>query len=185
MHCTKLEKKGWSITTLFFLPGTTTLVITTDLTWLSKRLSICRLVHLVGNSAYTSRCCSRLLLRSRASSCREQENLTTELREIAAESHLLDLCRIANYRVILMYLPLTQTFYHIHSLLNHCIRSAVLVNLASFPGPAQFSVAISTEKRERAWYLFSREWRQDRKDGRKGLIVRGCTQGPEQQKQPM
>ena len=33
------------------------------------------------------------------------------------------------------------------------------------------------EKRERAWYLFSCEWRQDRKDGRKGLIVRGCT-GP-------
>ena len=29
--------------------------------------------------------------------------------------------------------------------------------LASFPGPAQLSVASSTEKRERAWYLFSRE----------------------------
>ena len=29
--------------------------------------------------------------------------------------------------------------------------------LASFPGPAQLSVAISTVKRERAWYLFSRE----------------------------
>ena len=49
--------------------------------------------------------------------------------------------------------------------------------LASFPGPAQLSIAISTEKRERAWYLFSREWRQDRKDGRKDLIVCGCT-GP-------
>ena len=42
----------------------------------------------------------------------------------------------------------------------------------SFP-----SLNISTEKRERAWYLFSREWCQDRKDGRKDLIVRGCT-GP-------
>ena len=29
--------------------------------------------------------------------------------------------------------------------------------LASFPGPAQLSVASSTVKRERAWYLFSRE----------------------------
>ena len=48
--------------------------------------------------------------------------------------------------------------------------------LASFPGPAQLSVTISMEKRERAWYLFSREWCQDRKDGRKGLIVRGCTE---------
>ena len=49
--------------------------------------------------------------------------------------------------------------------------------VALFPGPTQLSVAISMEKRERAWYLFSREWRRDRKDGRKGLIVRGCT-GP-------
>ena len=48
--------------------------------------------------------------------------------------------------------------------------------LASFPGPAQLFVAISAEKRERAWYFFSREWRQDRKDGRKSLIVRGCIQ---------
>ena len=29
--------------------------------------------------------------------------------------------------------------------------------LASFPGPAQLSVTSSTEKWERAWYLFSRE----------------------------
>ena len=29
--------------------------------------------------------------------------------------------------------------------------------IASFPGPAQLSVAISMEKRERAWYLFSHE----------------------------
>ena len=49
--------------------------------------------------------------------------------------------------------------------------------LASYPGPAKLSVASRTVKRERAWYLFSREWRQDRKGGRKGLIVRGCT-GP-------
>jgi len=51
------------------------------------------------------------------------------------------------------------------------------MELASFPGPAQLSIASSTVKRERAWYLFSREWRQDRKGGRKGLIVRGRT-GP-------
>ena len=45
--------------------------------------------------------------------------------------------------------------------------------IALFPGPAQLSVACSTEKQERAWYLFSCEWHQDRKDGRKGLIARG------------
>ena len=33
------------------------------------------------------------------------------------------------------------------------------------PNLAQFSVAYSLEKQERAWYLFSREWYQDRKDG--------------------
>ena len=54
--------------------------------------------------------------------------------------------------------------------------------LASFPDPAQLSFASSTVKRERAWYLFSREWHQDRKDGRKGLIVCGHT-GP-RTKQP-
>ena len=37
--------------------------------------------------------------------------------------------------------------------------------VASLPGPAQLSVAISTEKQERARYLFSREWRRDRKKG--------------------
>ena len=31
------------------------------------------------------------------------------------------------------------------------------------PGPTQFSVASSMEKRERTWYLFSHEWRQDKK----------------------
>ena len=30
-------------------------------------------------------------------------------------------------------------------------------DIASFPGPAQLSVAFSMEKWERAWYLFSRE----------------------------
>ena len=30
-------------------------------------------------------------------------------------------------------------------------------SLASFPAPAQLSVAYSTVKWERAWYLFSRE----------------------------
>ena len=49
--------------------------------------------------------------------------------------------------------------------------------LSLVPRPHQLFIAISTEKWERAWYLFSREWRQDRKDSRKGLIVRGCT-GP-------
>ena len=49
--------------------------------------------------------------------------------------------------------------------------------LASFPGPAQLSIASSPVKWERAWYLFSHEWRQDRKGGRKGLIVSGHT-GP-------
>ena len=53
----------------------------------------------------------------------------------------------------------------------------VTVFVASFLGSAQLSVAISTEKRERAWYLFSHEWHRDRKDGIKGLIVCGCT-GP-------
>ena len=33
-------------------------------------------------------------------------------------------------------------------------------------------------KRERAWYLFSRDWRQDRKDGRNGLCVDAL--GPEE-----
>ena len=33
--------------------------------------------------------------------------------------------------------------------------------IASFPGPTQLSVTCSTEKWERAWYLFSREWGQD------------------------
>ena len=51
-------------------------------------------------------------------------------------------------------------------------------SLASFPGPAQLSITCSTEKQERAWYLFSREWRQ----GRKELCV--GTLGPEQRKEP-
>ena len=32
---------------------------------------------------------------------------------------------------------------------NRCKKS-----LASFPGPAQLSVACSTEKQERAWYIY-------------------------------
>ena len=36
-------------------------------------------------------------------------------------------------------------------------------------------LSLPVKKRERAWYLFSREWRQDRKDDRKGLIVYWCT----------
>ena len=34
---------------------------------------------------------------------------------------------------------------------DHCI------NLASFPGPAHFSITSSTVKVGRAWYVFSRE----------------------------
>ena len=45
---------------------------------------------------------------------------------------------------------------------------------ASFPDPTQLSITWSTEKRERAWYLFSHEWCQDRRDGRKALIVCGA-----------
>ena len=37
--------------------------------------------------------------------------------------------------------------------------------------PTQLFVACRTEKQERAWYLFSREQHQDRKDGRMGLIM--------------
>ena len=43
--------------------------------------------------------------------------------------------------------------------------------------PGQLSVTSSTVKQERARYFFSREWHQDQKGGRKGLIVRGRT-GP-------
>ena len=40
---------------------------------------------------------------------------------------------------------------------DYCmVRNCTLI-VASFPGPTQLSVAISTVKRERAWYLFSRE----------------------------
>ena len=42
----------------------------------------------------------------------------------------------------------------------------------------------SMEKLKRAWYLFSREWHQDRKDGRKELIVHWHTGPIEQQKEP-
>ena len=43
--------------------------------------------------------------------------------------------------------------------------------VASFPGPAQVSATCSMVMWERAWYLFSCEWCQDRKD----LIVHGHT----------
>ena len=57
------------------------------------------------------------------------------------------------------------------------------LNLASFPGPPQLSVVSSMVKQERAWYIFSHEWHQDRKDGRKGLIVHVRT-GPRTAKEP-
>ena len=50
--------------------------------------------------------------------------------------------------------------------------------LALFPVPTQLFIAFSTEKWERAWYLSSREWHQERKDDRKGAL------GPEQWKEP-
>ena len=45
-------------------------------------------------------------------------------------------------------------------------------DLASFPGPAQLSVACSTEKRSRAWSNSSRERRRGREKGREDLIER-------------
>ena len=54
--------------------------------------------------------------------------------------------------------------------LSTCIHSTN--NIASFPGPAQLSVAFSTEKRERAWNNLSREWRRGREKGREDLIER-------------
>ena len=38
------------------------------------------------------------------------------VREIAAESHLLDLCGLASYHVILLYLPLTPRHFIIFTL---------------------------------------------------------------------
>ena len=40
-----------------------------------------------------------------------------------------------------------------------CIYTKYCSILASFPSPAQLSVACSMEKQEKAWYIFSREWR--------------------------
>ena len=57
---------------------------------------------------------------------------------------------------------LSHMFLHTYSGSSH-IRNGWAqhyfryVKIASFPGPAQLFVSISTEKRERAWYLFSRE----------------------------
>ena len=42
--------------------------------------------------------------------------------------------------------------------------------LALFSGPAQLSVAYSTEKWERPWNNLSREWRKGREKGREDLI---------------
>ena len=38
-------------------------------------------------------------------------------------------------------------------------------------------LSVQKSRRGPSWYLFSREWCQNRKEGRKGFIVRGCT-GP-------
>ena len=55
------------------------------------------------------------------------------VREIAAECHLLDLCGLASYHVILTDLPrhfISNTDMHIysHSPLNHCTQSTAFVN---------------------------------------------------------
>ena len=68
--------------------------------------------------------------------------------------------------IILSPLYSTDHICWVVSFYHHCI-----LTIASFPGPAQLFIAIIGEKW--AWYLFLREWRQDRKDGRKGLIVCG------------
>ena len=47
--------------------------------------------------------------------------------------------------------------------------------LDSYPNPVHLSITCCTDKQERTWYLFLYEWRRDRKDGRKGLIVCGHT----------
>ena len=39
---------------------------------------------------------------------------------------------------------------------NPTVANCCMQRLASFPGPAQLSVTCSTEKQDRAWYLFSR-----------------------------
>ena len=75
----------------------------------------------------------------------------------------------SNAETVLKYVHSSSIYtwpYHV------CTK--ITKGLASFPGP---TIAFSMVKRERAWYLFSRDWRQDRKGGRKGLIVRGRT-GP-------
>ena len=60
--------------------------------------------------------------------------------------------------------PLELGQWHIHNFL--CYRNTLLAHMVTLKtklpqprsqDPAQLFVAISTEKRERAWYLFSRE----------------------------
>ena len=61
----------------------------------------------------------------------------------------------------------------------------LLERLVSFPGPAQLSVASSTEKRKRVWNILSREWRRGREKGRQDLIERrqiDDTRGPSRKK---
>ena len=55
--------------------------------------------------------------------------------------------------------------------------------IASFQDPALLSLTFSMEKRERAWYLFSCDRCQDRKDGRKVSSVSGAL-GPDQWNKP-
>ena len=56
------------------------------------------------------------------------------------------------------------------------MKNTCVEYVASLSGSAQFSIACSTVKRERACYLFSRDVRIERMV-EKGLIVYGCT-GP-------
>ena len=60
-------------------------------------------------------------------------------------------------QVIASLIAVTQSIQQPNLLLGCYLIDFHILVLASFPGPAQLSVACSTVKRERAWYLFSRE----------------------------
>ena len=74
--------------------------------------------------------------------------------------------------IAINYVPAWRVVLHIDIILCQCVnnypqggmqlfsrlpRLQCAFRIASFPGPAQLSVAYSTVKRERAWYIFSRE----------------------------
>ena len=80
------------------------------------------------------------------------------------------------FKLFLTFWPASVSFFFCYPL--HCLDSMSellgrTISNSLVPKPCPASIACSTEKRERAWYIFSREWCQDRKGGRKGLIKRG------------